>query len=119
MTHRLVIGLILGALTVPLAATPPSSAKVGETAINYAGEGGIRDWYAKDTVSIYLMDRTMRWYKATFSAPCKDLLLDPTIAFDAGVDGRLERSDFVHVRDVSCRIASLVRSERPAAKGGK
>jgi hypothetical protein len=90
-----------------------------ETAIDYAARGGIRDWHADDEQSIYLMDRTGRWYRATFSHRCLNLPSNQAIAFETDALGRFDRFSTIGTADMRCQVESIVRSPRPAAKGGK
>lgn len=102
-----------------VAAADPSSTSFGKPArINFASMGGIRDWHADSDRSLYIMDRTGRWYYATLAGPCPSLRFESQIAFETGALGELDHWGVIRTRDLRCHIASLVTSPRPEAKGG-
>jgi hypothetical protein len=96
-----------------LAAQPPGA----ETSIEWANVGGIADWQASDDRSMYLMDRTGRWYLARFQGICYRLPRENAVAFDTGVTGRFDRFSSVRTQFGSCPVASVVRVDRPAVVG--
>ena len=105
-------------LAEPVADAPPNGAR--ETSISYAANGGIRDWHAEDERGIYLMDRTGRWYYARFSHPCFNLPSLQSLVFSTDpATGRFDHFSTVGTGQLSCDVASVVKSRRPAAKGGK
>lgn len=90
-----------------------------QVAIDYANQGGIEDWYAADDSSLFLMDRTGRWYRADFVGTCPRLRVQNTIGFRTSATGRFDALGSVVTRDAICAVRSLTASERPAAKGLK
>ena len=113
----LIVVLAAAAYSLPsLAVVGPRSA---ETAIVFANSGGIVDWYANDETKLYVMDRTGRWYQARFQAPCWKLDVGNSLLFDTGISGRFDSFSSVVTPYGACRVDSLTRSQRPAAKGLK
>jgi hypothetical protein len=121
---RTIAKAILGAATAVAAigaapAAADQAAGLGERAsINFVHQGGIADWHAEDERTLYIRDRTGRWYLATLSARCPRLVWANGIRFDAGADGRFDDWDSIQTDMVRCGVETLVRSEAPAAKGG-
>lgn len=108
------------ALALALVAAPgvaQRSALGAEAGIDYAANGGIRDYHAESERVIYLRDRTNRWYKATFVGVCPNLRTSDVIAFDTDGLGRLDRSGAVLTRSGRCQFDSLVRAAPPRGKG--
>ena len=89
-----------------------------ETSIPYAANGGIRDWYSNNEMSIYLRDRADRWYFARFSAPCPNLPATQGVRFETDASGTFDRYNSVISDFANCQVVSIVRSAAPAAKGG-
>lgn len=102
------------------AAEQPTRIGTKEVGISYAANGGIRDWHAEDENGIYLMDRTGRWYYARFSHRCFNLPSLQSLVFTTDpATGRFDHFSTVGTGQLSCDVASVVKAERPAAKGGK
>lgn len=106
-------------LALAMAGCAAGPARPGEASIPYAGSGDIADHYAANDSQLYLMDRTGRWYLATMAAPCYRLSLQNTIGFRTSATGLFDATSSIVTADGVCSIASLVRTDRPAAKGGK
>ena len=106
----------LAALTVQAVATSPVRP---EAAIEFASSGGIADWHERDETSLYLMDRPGRWYLATFEGRCWNLPLQNTLQFETDPTGRFDAFGAVITQHGRCQLKSLVRTERPLAKGLK
>lgn len=114
-------GLALAAACAALGAcapTPMPSLSPGETSIQNAGAGGIRDWYSNNERSIYLRDRTGRWYLATFNGVCPNLPSAQTVRFDADAAGSFDRFSSISTEYGRCQVGSVVPTLAPAAKGG-
>lgn len=90
-----------------------------ETGIDFAANGGIRDWHAPNDREIYIMDRMGRWYHAELGGRCINLPYLRTVQFETDAAGRFDSFSLINTEYGSCQVESLVRSERPAAKGGK
>ena len=99
----------------PAGLAPPATA---DTAIAFAANGGIRDWYSNSEKSIYLRDRTGRWYLATFNGLCPNLPAAQTIHFQTNAAGAFDHFSSVTTEYGRCQVGSVLRSEAPAAKGG-
>lgn len=99
----------------PLSAQPVYSAQ--ETTIRYAGSGGIRDWHSDNDRSIYLRDRSGRWYLATFQGVCPGVRHSPTIGVNADALGAFDRFGTISTYRGLCSVGSVVRSAKPAAIG--
>ena len=95
---------------------PPLTA--AETSIQYAGNGGIRDWHSDNDRSIYLRDRTGRWYLAMFNGVCPNLRAAQTIHFQTDAAGTFDRFSSLSTEYGRCQVGSVVRSPAPLAKGG-
>lgn len=112
------------AIAIAIAALAPAASLNAQpvprqVAIDYANQGAIEDWYTADDQSIFLMDRTGRWYRADFVGICPRLRIQNTIGFRTSVTGRFDALGSVVTRDGICAVRSLTASERPAAKGLK
>ena len=90
----------------------------GETSIAFAANGGIKDWYSNNERSIYLRDRSGRWYLATFQGVCPNLPSAQTIRFETDAGGRFDRFSSITSEYGRCTVGSVVPSVAPAAKGG-
>ena len=99
------------------AATPLHASQ--ETMIHDAGSGGIRDWHSDDDRSIYLRDRTGRWYYATFLGVCPGVRHSPSISFKTDALGQFDRFSTISTYRGLCSVGSVVRSPKPAAIGGR
>ena len=87
--------------------------------ISYANAGGIADWHAEDDSSLYIRDRTGRWYYATLGGRCPSLRLSHTIGFETDPMGRFDTWGAVRTRDALCHVRTLVTSPPPAAKDSR
>ena len=90
----------------------------GDTAIQFAARGGIKDWHSENDQSIYLRDRTGNWYYATFNGVCPNLRAAQTMHFETDAAGAFDRFSSITTDYGRCQVASVVRSPAPAAKGG-
>lgn len=89
-----------------------------DTAIPFAANGGIRDWYANSERSIHLRDRTGRWYLATFNGWCPNLPAAQTIHFETDAGGSFDRFSSITTEYGRCQVGSVVAAAAPLAKGG-
>lgn len=89
-----------------------------DTAIPFAANGGIRDWYANSERSIYLRDRTGRWYLAAFNGLCPRLPAAQTIQFETDAGGSFDRFSSIVTEYGRCQVGSVVPAQAPLAKGG-
>lgn len=89
-----------------------------DTAIPFAANGGIRDWYSNNEQSIYLRDRTGRWYLATFNGLCPNLPAAQTVQFETDASGAFDRFSSIGTEYGRCQVGSVVQAQAPMAKGG-
>ena len=116
---KTVFALVAGSAALAACApTPLQPMTAAETSIPYAANGGIRDWYSNNERSIYLRDRTGRWYLAMFNGLCPNLQAAQTVQFGTDAAGTLDRFSSIATEYGRCQIGSIVRSPPPAAKGG-
>ena len=115
-THIL---LAVCAATVGGCATAPvQPLMAGDTSIPFAARGGIRDWHSENDQSVYLRDRSGRWYYATFNGTCPNLRAAQTIHFNTDATGTFDRFSAITTEYARCQVNSVIRSPAPAAKGG-
>lgn len=100
------------------APTPMQPLTAADTSIPFAANGGIRDWYSNNNQSIYLRDRTGRWYLATFNGLCQNLPAAQTIQFETDASGSFDRFSSISTEYGRCQVGSVVHAQAPAAKGG-
>ena len=111
------LALLLAAATAgsAVAATPTIAPK--EATIRYAASGGIRDWHADDERSIFLRDRTGRWYQAHFYGVCPGVRHSPSIGVKTDRLGAFDRFGAITTYRGLCSVSSVVRAAKPAAIG--
>ena len=97
---------------------PAQTLAAGETSIAFAANGGIKDWYSNSDQSIYLRDRSGRWYLATFDGVCPNLGAAQTISFQTDAGGSFDRFSTITSEYGRCQVGSVVPALAPAAKGG-
>ncbi len=107
-----------GAALSACAPTQMQPLTAADTAIPFAAHGGIRDWYSNNEQSIFLRDRTGRWYLATFNGLCPNLPSAQTIRFETDASGSFDRFSSIGTEYGRCQVGSVVLSQAPAAKGG-
>lgn len=116
MKTPLLLAAAIAAL--PLAAAAEHATKPPQASIPFVNHGGIRDWRADGTDTLYVQDRGRNWYRAELLGPCLDLPFAQAIGFETrGVD-RFDRFSTVRVRGERCAVTSLVKSDPPPPKRG-
>jgi len=75
--------------------------------IPFVSHGGIRDWRSTDDHTLYVEDRSGRWYVAKTLGPCLGLNTAINVAFDAGATDTFDRFSSILVRGQRCPIKSL------------
>lgn len=113
--------IVLAACSAALSACAPTQVQpltTADTAIPFAANGGIRDWYSNNEQSIYLRDRTGRWYLATFNGLCPNLPAAQTVQFETDASGAFDRFSSIGTEYGSCQVGSVVQAQAPMAKGG-
>jgi len=111
----MIFALLAAVAAGPLPPLPTVAPR--EASIRDAASGGIRDWHSDDGRSIFLRDRTGRWYHATFAGPCAGVLYSSTIGFKTDVLGAFDRFSTISTERGLCSVSSVVRSAKPAAIG--
>lgn len=81
-----------------------------QTRIPFAELGGIRNWQAEESDTLFVQSRRGQWYRAEL-APCFGLPVAHTIGFVFEFD----HLSSIVVDGRECRISSLVKSVPPAA----
>ena len=111
--------MIAALLAIAAAAATPTVPvfPLGETTIRDAAGGGIRDWHSDDGQSIYLRDRSGRWYRATFAGPCPGAVYSSTIGINSDALGAFDRFGTISTDRGLCSVTSVVRSAKPAKIG--
>jgi hypothetical protein len=116
MTRTLSIAplLALGLAAAPALAGPQASAAAPpEASIPFANHDGIWDWREGDRQTIYIQDRSRRWYKATLMRPSYDLRGTTAVAFETGPTDRFDKFSWVVIRGQRYAVESLVRVAGP------
>tara|TARA_B100000678_G_scaffold220820_1_gene188156 strand:- start:696 stop:1097 length:402 start_codon:yes stop_codon:yes gene_type:complete len=94
-----------------------------QVTISFAGNGGLRNWTkGDDDSSLYVQDRTLRWYYVGLSGPCLRNVATNSIGYTTDPNGQLDQ--FSNVFDLTrpeqrCRVTSIVRTAKPPQYGGK
>ncbi len=117
MKMKILALAVLAASGSAVAATPTLSPR--EATIHDASSGGIRDWHADDERSIYLRDRTGRWYQAFFQGPCPGVQHSPSIGVKTDLLGQFDRFSAIETYLGLCSVGSVVRSAKPLAIGNR
>lgn len=101
---------------VGLTITPvPAAAEFApiEMAIPFADHGGIRNWRAVDSDTLYIQDRAGHWYRAELLGRAYDLGYSEAIGFDTGPGGRFDKFAAIVVSGRRYALKSLVASGPP------
>ena len=114
------LAMLLGAALLGACAAAPASAPLvgGNAYIPDAARGGIADYHVENERTVYLRDRTNRWYRVELSANCPGLRFNPTINFSTDPIGNFDRSGYISTREARCAVQSIDFSPAPADKGG-
>lgn len=98
----------------------PAEAKANSRAyIAFPDQGGVRDWRADDSDTVYLQDRQKNWFKAELIVPAPDLPFVQYIGIDAGGSGRLDRFGGIYVDGRRYAFSSFEPVDGPPKKGAK
>ena len=117
MKTSLLLAAALAALPAAQAMAAPAHAPApAQASIAFVNHGGIRDWRAVGSDTLFVQDRSRNWYRADLMGPCLDLPFAQTIGFETrGID-TFDRFSTVRVRGQRCAVQSLVRSDAPPPK---
>jgi len=103
------------ALAGAVQAAPQRAPLPPQASIPFVNHGGIRNWEAPDSRTLYVQDNHNRWYRADLSFPCMNLPYAVGIGFEnKGID-RFDRFSTVRVGRERCYVSSVT----PAAPRGK
>jgi len=113
--------LALGLATAPaLAASEQQQAEAREEArIPFVNNGGIRDWRADDSDTLYVQDRHRQWYKATLMHRAIGLPFVQAIGFETRGINSFDRFSSIVVEGQRIPVQSLVRVDAPPSKREK
>ena len=113
MTRTALIALLLALCraAAPALAQPPAAQR--DASIPFAQHGGIWNWREDGDRTIYIQDRSHRWYKATLMGPAFDLPGAQNIGFDTGPTDSFDRFSSIVVRGQRYPLQSFVRSDGP------
>lgn len=101
------VGAQAAAIKAPL---PP------QASIPFVNHGGIRDWHAADSQTLYVQDAHRRWYRADLFGPCFDLPFAFGIGFETrGLDS-FDRFSAIRVGRDRCPVSSLTPSAPPPTR---
>jgi hypothetical protein len=104
------------ALAGAVQAAPSGATLQPQASIPFVNHGGIRNWEAPDTRTLYVQDNHQRWYRADMFGPCLDLPYAVGIRFEnRGLD-RFDKFSTVRVGRDRCYISSVTASDGPPQK---
>ncbi len=114
---KIILGIAaVAALAVPAAAAPAQGPGArDEASIPFVRMNGIRDFRPVGDDVVYLQDRSFKWYRASLYQPCFRYRHVTKIGI-FGAGSTVDRFSSLLVDGQRCRIASLVRSEKPPRK---
>jgi hypothetical protein len=101
------------------APAPAATATHKDASIPFANYGGVDDWRATDSKTVYLRDQHRQWYRATLIVPAIDLPYVEHIGIDAGPTGSLDKFGAIIVKGQRYQIGSFERVDGPPKKGEK
>lgn len=110
------LGLIAA---IPAAAHASPEVARSEASIAFANQGGVDDWRATDSRTIYFEDSHGQWYRAVLMAPAFDLPFAERIGIDSGPNGTLDKFGAVVVRGQRYPFASFEKVAGPPPKRSK
>lgn len=97
-------------------AAPSSELREPQASIPFVNHGGIRNWQATDSRTLFVQDSRRQWYRATLFSPCFDLPFAIAIGFETrGID-RFDKFSTVRVGRDRCQVSSLTPSDAPPSR---
>src|SRR3569833_872728 len=95
------IALVPAAAAAKPSSAPPAPAPAvvkHDASIPFANHGGVWDWQAVGTHTIYFEDRNKRWYRAELIGTAVDLPWTQFIGLNTKPDDRLDRFSGIYVK---------------------
>ncbi|HEX8553550.1 MAG TPA: hypothetical protein VF695_02480 [Sphingomonas sp.] len=115
------MSILLSALLAAQAPTalPPGTPYGKPTIIRMAAGGNLRDWRRgpEGSDTLYVRDRTERWYQVTLTGPCEFQRPLDTLSYTTDPVGNFDRFSRLRVAFLpqqSCGVKSIRRSTPPA-----
>ena len=93
-----------------------AAVKSAEASIPFANRGGVRDWRAQGSSSVYFQDNHGQWYLATLMGTASDLAFTDFIGIDANPDGSLDKFSAIYVKGQKYPFTSFVKVDGPPSK---
>jgi len=90
-------------------AKPATAQKQRDAYIPFANHGGVWDWHAVGTHTVYFQDRNRRWYKAELIGTAIDLPWVQFIGLDTRPSDRLDKWSSIYVRGQRYSFKSFER----------
>jgi len=104
----------------PVAASPVDSDVIkADASIAFANHGGVQDWRADGTRTVYFRDQHNRWYRAELLGTAVDLPFVEDIGIDPNADGSLDRFGAIIVHGQRYAFTSFDEVAGPPARAGK
>lgn len=88
---------------------PAASEKQQAAYIPFANHGGVWDWHADGTGTVYFQDRHKAWYKAELIGTAPDLPFVQFIGLDTRPSGQLDRWSQIYVKGQRYAFKSFER----------
>lgn len=93
--------------------------KSDNASIPFANRGGVRDWRAQGSDSVYFQDSHGQWYRAKLMGSATELGFTDFIGIDANPDGSLDKFSAIYVRGQKYPFESFVKVDGPPSKKAK
>jgi len=109
----------LAMVTAPVFAEEPPPAPSPapeETSIPFVNHGGVDDWRADGSQTLYFRDVHGKWYKGVLFSPAYDLPYADTIGIETNGIDRLDKFSTIIVRDRRYPLMSLIAVDAPPKK---
>ena len=109
---------LAGLVTAGAATAQPQRPAVRSVSIPFAANGGLRDWQLDkaDPASLFVRDRTNRWYHVKLSGPCPRYRSLDTMVYTTNPTGNFDtfsRVSFPGSGNIRCGVQFIERSAPP------
>jgi hypothetical protein len=111
--------IFAAALVAASPALAETHAAEPQASIPFVNHGGVRNFEAVDSDTLYIEDQHRHWYRAELMGYCPDLGFAQTIGFETRGPDTLDRYGTLIVRGQRCLLKSLVESGPPPKKAKK